>query len=214
MILLPIVFAVSPSILAPLVVKEGHRVGVDPLVLISLIKVESNGDQLAENPYTRARGLMQVMPDSADFIVLGWRRAMIDSIDHDRLFDPKLNVRVGAEILSRFIEVCGSLELGLSAYNNRGCKPSDFSRRVLALRERLWEYLVTHPPSGVTHPTWMMATPLSSTGASGTSSGSSISGIGRGSCGRSSLASRSFRRISSITNQSSICSPPRAACSR
>jgi len=90
-----------------------RRHGVDPDLLAVLVLVESGGNARAESP-TGARGLMQLMPQTAAHIAS--ERALRDH-DLDRLWDPDYNLDLGAWHLARLLERWGEIELAVAAYN-------------------------------------------------------------------------------------------------
>jgi soluble lytic murein transglycosylase len=103
-----------------------HEAKADPYLLAALIRQESGFNVHARSP-VGAVGLMQLMPDTA-------RR--FERVSPRRLYDPKVNVRVGAryfrELLDRY---GGDAELSLAAYNAGPEKVDEWRRRYpVALR--------------------------------------------------------------------------------
>ena len=82
----------------------GRTYGVEPCLIASVIKAESDFDEQAVSP-KGARGLMQLMPATAR--ELGVR----DS------FDPVQNILGGTRYLKQMYEMFGSWRLALIAYN-------------------------------------------------------------------------------------------------
>ncbi len=87
---------------------------IDPLLIASIMRVESGF-----NPYAisakGARGLMQLMPETAEWVA---ERVGIESFALEMLFEPEMNVRLGAWYLAdlrRLFE--GETVLALAAYN-------------------------------------------------------------------------------------------------
>ncbi len=77
---------------------------LDPALIISVIKVESNGDPNAVST-AGAKGLMQLVDSTAaDYGVT-------------EVFDPKQNIEAGSRFLKAQLERFGSLRLALAAYN-------------------------------------------------------------------------------------------------
>jgi len=108
----------------------GERVGIDPLLVLAVIAVESSFDPNAVS-LAGAEGLMQVVP-----------RYHGNTLEmhggSDAMRDPETNVLVGARILDQYIRRTGSLERGLQRYNGALSDGSGrYSRKVLAERERL-----------------------------------------------------------------------------
>lgn len=81
--------------------------GIDPALVQAVIDVESGGDPLAVSP-KGARGLMQVMPETAAEMGVSPRR----------LFDPQDNVTAGTRYLAEQVDrFHGELPKALAAYN-------------------------------------------------------------------------------------------------
>jgi soluble lytic murein transglycosylase-like protein len=97
--------APSRSELRRLVAEVSREHGVDPKLVDSLVRVESDYDPSAVS-HRGAMGLMQLMPETA-------RRLAVDDP-----FDPEANVRGGVREISRLIDrYAGNLQLALAAYN-------------------------------------------------------------------------------------------------
>ncbi len=100
-------------------IAAGRAHGVDPEMLAIVALVESGGWIRARSP-SGARGLMQVMPATANVIA---RDRGLSDHDHDRLFEAPYNVDFGAWYLAaqlaRFGTADGdeSVELAAAAYN-------------------------------------------------------------------------------------------------
>jgi len=108
----------------------GQQEGLDPLLVLAVIAIESRFNPIAES-IIGAKGLMQVVPAMhADKIdALGGAQAMLD---------PMINIHVGARILSEYIVRQGSLEAGLQFYNGASSDATAaYARKVLAEQERL-----------------------------------------------------------------------------
>lgn len=90
-----------------------HR--FDPLFLAAVVKVESGFDPRATSG-EGARGLMQVMPETARWVArqMGWR-----SFHEDSLYDPAVSLAVGSWYLAhlRDREFGGRLAPAVAAYN-------------------------------------------------------------------------------------------------
>lgn len=102
--------------------------GIDPLLIVALIGIESGFNAQARSS-TGGHGLMQIIP-----------RYHLDKIPDGLgvkgLMDPVVNVQVGAQILDDAIRRSGGTLAGLQSYNGSKRKGL-FARRVLAERERL-----------------------------------------------------------------------------
>jgi soluble lytic murein transglycosylase-like protein len=105
-------------------------VGLDPLVVLAVISVESRFNPIAES-VMGARGLMQIIPKyhQAKLTALGGEAA---------LWDPESNIHVGARILQEYVYRTGTLEAGLQFYNGAFSDGrAQYAQRVMAERERL-----------------------------------------------------------------------------
>ncbi len=108
---------------------EGRRNGLDPVLILAVIAVESRFNPIAESEQG-AIGLMQVMPRlHADKLAeLGVRSAL----------SPHANIAVGARILRESIRRGGGEAAGLQLYN--GAPDDDtraYANRVQSERRRL-----------------------------------------------------------------------------
>jgi len=86
---------------------------LDPLLVASVIWVESRFDVRAESP-RGARGLMQIMPQTGE-----WISEQINvPYDLGKLYDPAHNIRLGCWYLANLRhEFDGNMNLVLAAYN-------------------------------------------------------------------------------------------------
>jgi len=109
--------------LAPMLVDQGRRLELDPLLLVALIMTESSfgPTQVSE---MGAMGLMQVKPSVAEGIATraGWRLLCAD-----QLFDPAINVRLGTRYLFELLLEFGDVRKALIAYN---CGETAMRRRL------------------------------------------------------------------------------------
>ncbi|MBW1915594.1 MAG: lytic transglycosylase domain-containing protein [Deltaproteobacteria bacterium] len=89
----------------PIIFKAANRYSVDPALIKAIIMAESSYDPLAES-YKGAKGLMQLMPATADFFGV------------QDLFNPEDNIDAGVQYLRKLIvQFEGDLELAIAAYN-------------------------------------------------------------------------------------------------
>ncbi len=89
---------------------------IDPAMVYALTRTESNFDAGMVSP-AGARGLMQIMPDTASFIVGGWNGRPISG---ERLDDPQFNLDLGqcyVEYLANSEPINGDLVRLLASYN-------------------------------------------------------------------------------------------------
>lgn len=99
---------------AQAIAEESEAAGLDPMLVLALITVESEFHQGAQS-VVGARGLMQLRPTTLYFVAekegLKLSRAELEA-------DPSLNVRLGVRYLKAMKEQFrGNLDLALMAYN-------------------------------------------------------------------------------------------------
>jgi soluble lytic murein transglycosylase-like protein len=110
--------------------EAGNQVGLDPLLILAVIAVESRFNPIAES-VAGAKGLMQIVPalHQEKLRALGGARAVLD---------PVANIQAGARILSEYIEREGDLEAGLQFYNGAAADPeARYAKKVIAEQERM-----------------------------------------------------------------------------
>ena len=109
-------------------------VGLDPLLVLAVISVESRFNPIAES-VMGARGLMQIIPK--------YHQAKLAKVGGDAaLWDPESNIRVGALILQEYVYRTGTLEAGLQYYNGAFWDGNaQYANKVLAERARLVDVL-------------------------------------------------------------------------
>lgn len=127
-------YRVAPEPLSALVAEAyevGERTRIDPLLLLSVMAVESSFNPFAQSP-VGAQGLMQVMTGihSDKYENFGGKLAA---------FDPVTNLRVGAKVLQECIQRAGSVQAGLKFYVGAALHPDDggYGAKVLAEHARL-----------------------------------------------------------------------------
>jgi len=105
-----------------------HR--IDPLLIVSVIAVESRFNPFSES-VMGAQGLMQVVPRFH-------QDKLPDGADEQAIFDPVLNVRVGARILKDSIRRNGGVVPGLQQFAGAADDPEQrYATKVLAELARL-----------------------------------------------------------------------------
>jgi soluble lytic murein transglycosylase len=93
---------------------EAAKRGVDPYLLASIIRQES-GFEPSTISNAGAVGLMQIMPAEAEEIAA---RAGIEGVTREKLFDPDVNIAVGAaEFAQKLAAMQGRSALAIAAYN-------------------------------------------------------------------------------------------------
>jgi soluble lytic murein transglycosylase-like protein len=119
---------------AALAVSAAHRaardVGLDPLLVLAVISVESSFNPVAESAMG-AKGLMQIIPR--------YHRARLSEAGgEEAVLDPEANIHVGARILQEYVYRRGTLEAGLQYYNGAAADATaQYAQKVLAERRRL-----------------------------------------------------------------------------
>ena len=116
--------------------RASRDVGLDPLLVLAVISVESRFNPIAES-VMGARGLMQIIPK--------YHQAKLAHLGGDAaLWDPESNIRVGALILQEYVHRTGTLEAGLQYYNGAFWDGNaHYANKVLAERARLLDVLDT-----------------------------------------------------------------------
>jgi soluble lytic murein transglycosylase-like protein len=105
---------------------EAGRNGLDPLLVIAVIAIESRFNPIAQSD-GGALGLMQIMPFHGD------KFGAIDSI-----LDPRVNIQIGAAVLRDSIRRGGTEIAGLQLYNGAlDDETSAYAHKVLAEKQRL-----------------------------------------------------------------------------
>ena len=108
--------------------REGTRHGVDPLLIISVMAVESRFNPVAQSD-GGAMGLMQVIPR--------FHAEKFDASDSGSVLDPRTNIQAGVKILKEYIGRGGNELAGLQLYNGA---PGDvsFAYATRVLVEKQW----------------------------------------------------------------------------
>jgi soluble lytic murein transglycosylase-like protein len=127
----------------PIVDRHARRFGLDPLLVLAVIQVESRFDPTAVSSQG-AMGLMQLQAETARELAadlgLQWT-------GDDLLFDSDVNVLLGCAYLSRLIERFGDLDAALAAYSSGPALVEarrDVNGRIpLAYTDRVWDVLTT-----------------------------------------------------------------------
>lgn len=101
--------------------------GAVPVAFIrALIHGESRGDPTKENPVSHATGLLQI----TEIVRRDWNAAHPSApVSQAALFDPEVNIRIGAALLNRIVQVYG---------RHRALKPDWGARRYAELVALGW----------------------------------------------------------------------------
>jgi len=108
--------------------REGNRNGLDPLLILAVVAIESNFNPIAQSGQG-AVGLMQIVP-----------RFHEDKLArHDgSALDPQINIEVGTQVLREYISRAGTEAAGLQLYNGSPDDPAAaYSTKVMSERDRL-----------------------------------------------------------------------------
>lgn len=105
------------------IVREAEANGLDPLLVVAVIRTESAFDAYAVSG-VGAMGLMQMMPTTGTFLALQRGTALRH---RQTLFDVELNIELGTAYLAALLREFGGAEAALVAYNGGPA----FARRVL-----------------------------------------------------------------------------------
>ena len=112
----------------------GSRTGLDPLLILAVMAVESRFNPIAES-VMGAKGLMQVIPK--------FHQDKLDALGgEDSVFDPMTNILVGARILKDAVRRGGGLMPGLQLYAGAfGDDSQQYAQKVMAEKERMQQML-------------------------------------------------------------------------
>ena len=128
---------------AKAVVAESKANGLDPMLVLALIRVESTNWNWSRSDMN-ARGLMQVLPTTGKGLARGGHVVWLGP---DSLYDPRVNVRLGCRYLAEMREhFSGSIEKALTAYNEgpnrldrqlkRKHQPDEYATKILWFADR------------------------------------------------------------------------------
>ncbi len=104
---------VYPVLVRETLIGSAKANGLDPAMVASLIRQESNFNPRATSP-VGARGLMQLMPSVGRTLA---RPQGIAGYNDESLYDPTINIRLGTQHLSGLFRRTSNLERVLAAYN-------------------------------------------------------------------------------------------------
>ena len=109
----------------------GHQFGVDPLLVVAMMAVESSFNPIAES-VAGAKGLMQVIPKYH-------LEKFADYGGENTVFDPRVNILVGARILREYLlTASGDLFTALQTYAGAlADRAAVYSHRVLNEKDLL-----------------------------------------------------------------------------
>ena len=108
----------------------GHQIGLDPLLIIAVMAVESRFNPIAES-VAGAKGLMQIIPKyhGDKFEEFGGEKVA---------FDPRINILVGSQILQEYIRRTGSMSTALQLYAGAASDgEAAYAAKVMSEKQRL-----------------------------------------------------------------------------
>jgi soluble lytic murein transglycosylase-like protein len=119
----------AAAMLVDITYETGDEIGVDPLLILAVMAIESRFNPIAESD-SGAKGLMQVIP----------RYHLARSGGNDpahAALTPAVNIQLGSRVLKEYIDSTGSVEAGLQKYNGALWDGSSlYAQKILAERSR------------------------------------------------------------------------------
>lgn len=113
LLLLPFAQAKADWAIHEQVLRASVEYSVDPCLLMAVIEVESTFRTHAVSS-AGARGLMQVKPTTAEWIMRKWG---VPYLGPESLHDPRVNIPLGAMYLAYLHERFGNTDHAIIAYN-------------------------------------------------------------------------------------------------
>ena len=111
--------------------REGKAIGVDPLLIVAVMAVESRFNPIAQSD-RGAIGLMQVIPR--------FHTDKFNAARGESVLDPRINIQLGARVLKEYIRRGGTDVAGLQLYNGASADASNvYANKVLEERQRIRE---------------------------------------------------------------------------
>jgi soluble lytic murein transglycosylase-like protein len=118
--------------------EAGNQLGMDPLLILAVMAVESRFNPIAES-VMGAKGLMQVIPKFH-------QDKLEEHGGEDSVFDPMTNILVGTRILKDAMRRGGGLMPGLQLYAGAfGDDAQQYAQKVIAEKERMQQTLKRSP---------------------------------------------------------------------
>lgn len=112
----------------------GQQLGLDPLLIIAVISVESRFNPIAES-VAGAKGLMQIIPRYHPEKLQGFG-------GEKAVFDPETNILVGSRILKEYIGRTGNLSTALQMYAGALSDDQDgYTTKVMNEKQRLQQIM-------------------------------------------------------------------------
>lgn len=120
------------------IIEQCEDRGIDPALVLAMIRQESNFNVDAMGDDGNAYGLMQIWPK--------WHSHRMEQYGYDDLRDPFQNVTVGIDIIADYIDKGYGVEWALMAYNGGGAyadkklaagEVSEYAQRVVAYADSI-----------------------------------------------------------------------------
>jgi soluble lytic murein transglycosylase-like protein len=109
--------------------REGKGIGVDPLLIIAVMAVESRFNPVAQSD-GGAMGLMQVIPR--------YHTDKFNAARGESVLDPRTNIQLGTRVLKEYLRRGGTDVAGLQLYNGASADAGTlYANKVLGERQRL-----------------------------------------------------------------------------
>ena len=105
--------SIHPLGYSEIVEREAQNYHIDPLLVYSVIKAESNFDADAVSN-AGAMGLMQIMPETYEWLA---SKEGITDVSLEDLLNPEINIKYGCMFLSILLERYPQLSSAVAAYN-------------------------------------------------------------------------------------------------
>ena len=115
----------------------GQGIGVDPLLIIAVMAVESGFNPIAES-VAGAKGLMQIIPK--------FHAEKLEEFGGEKaIFEPRANILVGSQILREYIHRMGDVGMGLRVYGGGPMEGENrYPDRVLDEKRRLQQVVTQY----------------------------------------------------------------------
>jgi soluble lytic murein transglycosylase-like protein len=118
---------------ASAVAEEAQLAGLDPVLVLAIIEVESGWDPDAVST-ADAHGLMQLLLPTLE------NEATVTALDSVDAHDPVVNVRAGVRFFGRLVRQFSDPDLAMVAYNAGPYRVTRYLQSEQGIPERLWVY--------------------------------------------------------------------------
>lgn len=112
----PLLQTMYPQNYKDYVEKYAKKYEVDPNLVFALVKAESNFQEDAVSN-KGARGLMQLMENTAKDVIKKTEVTIKNNEVADKLLEPEINICLGTKYLAILMEKYQNIEIALTAYN-------------------------------------------------------------------------------------------------